>query len=265
MAHPKLASVTRRSLLIAATAALVTGPLAVAGTAQNLETITNSATQILDLTCEQAKDTEDQELIDEFCPEEEGGSASSPEETVKSGGDTVTTTVEDTTAGDGGGDDGGGSTGGVPNPVRPSRDQESTGGSNFTPVDDSSRTKRRSESRASSSNVQSQAGSAFNANGPIRPGMSSYSELTLQPFAQPLVSVPPVYELPQIAEQMFGSTTATGVPDPAAATSATSFSGGAAGATDPAGWLAATATGLIMLVGAGHALTGGRMPKRQRS
>lgn len=267
MAHPKLGSVAQRSLLAATTAALIAGPLAVVGSAQTIEGLTDSAGELVDLTCKEAKATEDEELIEEFC--DEPTDATDPEKTVKRAGDAVTKKVESTTSGGGGGGDGDGGSPAptVENPAQP-REQQPTGGSNMRPVSEGSGA---SDGRRPGAGPNGDAsGASYDANGPVRPGMRSYSELTLQPFAQPLVSAPPIYELPRIAEQMFGSTTTTGAEDPLAAgattaTQASSYDGFAATAADPAGWLAATATGLIMLVGAAHALTGGRMPRRQRS
>ena len=61
----------------------------------------------------------------------------------------------------------------------------------------------------------------YNADGPILPGMRSNSSLTLQPFAAPLVSVPPVYDLPQIASSLFGADSAATAEGPLVAGAAT--------------------------------------------
>ncbi|MPZ74495.1 MAG: hypothetical protein GEU74_14940 [Nitriliruptorales bacterium] len=276
MAHPKLGSVAQRSLLAATSAALMAGPLAVPGAAQTLDTVTDSTTQVVDLTCKEAKQTEDKALIEEFC-DSESETAERVEQTARNSGDNVTATVQSVTkkAPTGGGD---GDSDGSPTPDAPvsesdQREQQPAGGgANYTAVSEASDgSGSRPRSRSRIARQRATAGPRFNAHGPILPGMRSNSLLTLQPFAAPLVSVPPIYELPQIAQQMFGSTAATGPEEPLAAgaeaTQASPYTAAGHTATpaDPAGWLAATATGLIMLVGAGHALNGGRMPRRQHS
>ena len=281
MALHSLSSVVNRSLLAAATAALITGPLAAAGAAQTVEDLTDSTGKTLELTCKEALATEDEQLIEEFCEPEE---IASP---LAKSVDEVTTTVEKT-AGDADGgtvapDDGDGE-GSTPKTPKETDEVLNTGGKaggektkvkntggDFTPVSEStsgtaSDGTRKQGSGAPTTDVRQSPG--FDANGPYLPGMRSYSELTLQPFAAPLVSVPPVYELPQIASQLFsGSAATTGAADPQAAASASSFQAGSTTATpaDASGWLAATATGLIMLVGAAHALNGGRTPSRKRA
>lgn len=281
MAHPKVAAIARQSVLAASTAALMAGPLALAGSAQSIDSVTDSTSQVLDLTCAEAKETGEDELIKEFCPEEEestsGGSVTEAvsgetEKVQKS----VESAVKESPDADAGGDSG--TTESVPKtPVTDSGSKTGgskvgPSGSTFRPVDsgDSGTAGKSNRSRARARAEQA-AGPSFDAHGPFQPGMRSYSELTLQPFAAPVVSVPPIYELPQIAQQMFGDTAAVGAEDPMAAGSATATS--AAGfdgdytamSADAQGWLAATATGLIMLVGVGHALAGGRTPKRQRA
>lgn len=289
MAHPKLATVVGRSVVTAATAALMVGPLAAAGAAAEL------LDPAKDLTCEEAKATEVEDLIKEFCDEPEAGATESP---LDKSVDEVTETVDETVGGvpedapeadngGGGGDDGGGSgDGGTTEPVDDvvgGKEVEKTDdGEGFTGVDEGSaggsddnrnRSREASRERAGAGAGQS-AGYGYNADGPFRPGMRSNSSLTLQPFAAPLVSVPPVYELPQIASQLFGSDAAATAEDPlvagaeaSTATTASGYSptGYTATSADPTGWLAATATGLIMLVGAAHAINGGRTPKGQRA
>ena len=292
MAHPKLTTVVGRSFLTATAAALIGGPLAVAGAAQTLDDATNT----LKMTCEEAFKTEDAELIKQFCTEAELAELEEAAGPLEKSVDDVTTTTEktvtDTTktvektvssdGGDGGqggttdpgtvlGDDGTKDGGSSPTQPKTGTDVGSTGDGGFTGVDEGSNggieKGRAGAGRNNSSQVEAQS-YGYNADGPFRPGMRSYSSLTLQPFASPLVSVPPVYELPQIAQQLFGGDTAAGAEDPmvaASATSASSPAGYTATSADPTGWLAATATGLIMLVGAGHAINGGRTPKRQRA
>ncbi len=311
MAHPKLSAAVNRSLLAASAAALIAGPLAGASLAQTdgvLDPLT-------DLTCEEAKKTENKELIAEFCPAEEEPSesplsksvdevTSTTEKTVKQVKETVKR-VEETVApkqeeegeqnesGRNGGGGGGG--GGTPDPTEILKEDPTTGGdgptggptggtevensgSNFTKVDENggggSKDARGADRKRTGTSTPAYS---YNENGPFLPGMQSQSSLTLQPFAAPLVSVPPVYELPQIAQELFGTTTAASPEAPvaadAAATAATtstaaspySAAGYAATTADPTGWLAATATGLIMLVGAGHALNGGRKPGRAKA
>ena len=286
MAHPKLATVVGRSLLTATAAALMVGPLAAAGAAQTLDGVTDT----LKLTCEEALATEDEALIEEFCTQAELDALTSPlDKSVDEVTKTVDKAVEDTAPAttpdeeppaeepgtgtvlpedDGssspapGGDGGGttvGATGNDPTPVDEGR--TSPGARNNT--------NNRTPARAGSTGAPESHGYGYNADGPFRPGMRSHSSLTLQPFAAPLVSVPPVYELPQIAQQLFGSDSAATAQDPmvASATQASPYSptGYSATSADPTGWLAATATGLIMLVGAGHAINGGRTPKQSRA
>ena len=131
MAHPLLASVARQSLLAATTAALMAGPLAVAGISQSLApVIDGTSTEVLDLTCEEAQATEDEDLIAEFCTKDGEDKASSPvtdaEKAVQENTGTVTKTVEDvvrsapdagTDDPDGGGGGGGGGGGAEVNSV----------------------------------------------------------------------------------------------------------------------------------------------------
>lgn len=289
MAHPKLATVVGRSVLTATAAALMVGPLAAAGAAQTVDGVTDT----LKLTCEEALKTEDEALIKEFCTQEELDALASP---LDKSVDEVTKTVDKTAAevaptpvpDDGAPeqdpdtgvvpDDGSGS----PAPGGDGDTRVGPAGSDPIPVDENganqgsrnnngntNNSRDRAAARAESRTPESH-GYGYNADGPFRPGMQSNSSLTLQPFAAPLVSVPPIYELPQIAQQLFGSDTAAGAEDPmvagtASATQASPYSptGYSATSADPTGWLAATATGLIMLVGAGHAINGGRTPKRR--
>ena len=282
MAHPMLASVARQSLLAATTAALMAGPLAVAGIAQSLApVIDGTSTEVIELTCKEAKATEDKDLIAEFCTKKDGDKASSPvtdaEKAVAEGTGTVTKTVEDvvrsapdtgtdTPDGDGGGD-GGGSSG----PLDPVDDDTEVGGAggNYIPVpepkDPSSPPGTTDGREALARDRGAPAGSSYDANGPYRPGLHSYSQLTLQPFAPPVVTAPMYDLLPQIAEQLFGTTTATGAQAPLAADATAASASSTAATPDAAGWLAATATGLLMLVGAGHAIAGGRTPRRRRA
>ena len=289
MAHPKLATVVGRSLLTATAAALMVGPLAAAGAAQTLDGVTDT----LDLTCNEAFETGKDALIDEFCTQAELDALTSPlDKSVDEVTETVDKTVTEvapTTAPeeeapaeqpdpgtvlpeddgssapaptDGGGTDVGSTGGSEPRPV----DE----GGTTTSGTQTNNTRTRTQVRAASSGTPESHGYGYNADGPFRPGMQSHSSLTLQPFAAPLVSVPPVYELPQIAQQLFGSDSAAGAEDPMVASSATQASpyspaGYSATSADPTGWLAATATGLIMLVGAGHAINGGRTPKQHRA
>ena len=290
MAHPKLATVVGRSLLTATAAALMVGPLAAAGAAQTLDGVTDA----LKLTCEEAFETEKEALIDEFCTDAELEALTSPlDKSVDEVTETVDKTVTEvapTAAPDDGAPEeepgtGGGiipedETGGSPAPGgNGGTDVGSTGGSGFEGVDEGGATaggtrngRDRTPARAGASSTRESNGYGYNADGPFRPGMQSNSSLTLQPFAAPLVSVPPIYELPQIAQQLFGSDSAATAEDPmvAGSTSATQASpysptGYSATSADPTGWLAATATGLIMLVGAGHAINGGRTPKQHRA
>ena len=281
MAHPMLASVARQSLLAATTAALMAGPLAVAGIAQSLTpVIDGTSTEVIELTCKEAKATEDKDLIAEFCPKKDGNKAGAPasdaEKAIADGTATVTKTVEsvvrsapdsgtDTPDGDGDGDGGGGS-----GPLDPIDDDTEVGGADgeYTPVpepkDSSSPSGTTDGREALARDRGAPAGSNYDVNGPYRPGMHSYSELTLQPFAAPLVTGP-MYELPRIAEQLFGTTTSTGAEAPLAADATAASASSTAATPDAAGWLAATATGLLMLVGAGHAIAGGRTPRRRRA
>ena len=284
MAHHKLTTVVGRSFLTATAAAMIVGPLAAAGAAQTLEGVTDT----LKLTCEEAFEaeagTDETKLVEEFCTDAELAELTSPlDKSVDDVTTTVDKTVGDTTAGAPsptapGGEEpapsgpvdpeavpGGGGGEPAPNPG-PKTDVGSTG-NDFTGVDEGTPTgmeKGRVRPGATTSTPVESAGYGFNADGPFRPGMRSNSSLTLQPFAAPLVSVPPIYELPQIAQQLFGGDSAAEVP---AATAAAPYSatGYTATSADPTGWLAATATGLIMLVGAGHAINGGRTPKQHRA
>lgn len=297
MAHPKLATVFNRSLLAASTAALIAGPLAAAGAAQSLETVTDTTSKTVDLTCDEAKKTEDLELIAEFCEESElsGPLAEATEEAreqVKKEAEKTTTTVEkttgvkapsDPTGGDGGDDEESSGGGGTAPDSAPSgvlgsgggSTDKSKSGSNKKPADNSRQVRNQGQQpRGISAGGQGGAGASGSYGGPVYSGMRSNSALTLQPFAAPLVSVPPVYELPQVAQELFGiGDEAVTSEDPmvamageTTATSAFAPEGGyAATPADPSGWLAATATGLIMLLGAGHALNGARTPKRKRA
>lgn len=290
MAHPKLATVVGRSLLTATAAALMVGPLAAAGAAQTVDGVTDA----VKLTCEEAFATEDAALIKEFCTQAELDALTSP---LDKSVDEVTTTVEKTvtetaptTVPDDGAPaedpgagnvvpDDGGAGSPAPGGGKDGTPVGTTGDGGMTPVDENgansgarNSNNNRSRQARGGSNTPESHGYGYNADGPFRPGMRSHSSLTLQPFAAPLVSVPPVYELPQIAQQLFGSDTAAGAEDPmvagaASATQASPYSptGYSATSADPTGWLAATATGLIMLVGAGHAINGGRTPKQRRA
>lgn len=280
MAHPKLATVVNRSLLTVTAAALTVGPLAGAAFAQDGSLVD----PVLDLTCKEAKATEDLALIKEFCPEAEAEATESPldksvDEVTGTVDKTVTDTTktvapaEDTTDGGGGGEDGEPDPGTVLSPSKEkptSSDVGTTGDGGFTPVEEGANDGGRSQGERA--NPAAPGEFAYNTDGPVLPGMRSNSSLTLQPFAAPLVSVPPIYELPQIASQLFGGDSAATAEDPlvagaATATGASAYSptGYSATSADPTGWLAATATGLIMLVGAAHAINGGRLPKRSRS
>lgn len=286
MAHPKLGTVINRSLIAASTAALIAGPLAAVSSAQVLD-----ADPVLDLTCEEAEKTEDSDLIEEFCDEDDEGSGSdSPvsktvddtkkktEKEVESTTETVETTTGVKTPSDptgGGGDDGDTGGGG---------DDSTTGVLPSSPGDND-KPKSKSSSNKDSRQVRTQGevprGIQGNRNsnrpsmaaaygtGGGHSGMQSNSALTLQPFAAPLVSTPPLYELPQVAQELLGLNEAAGDevamgPDSMTAT-AYSPTGYASSTEDPTGWLAATATGLIMLLGAAHALAGARTPKRQKA
>ena len=281
MAHHKLATVAGRSFLTATAAALIVGPLAAAGAAQTVEGVTDT----LKLTCEEAFETEDTKLIEQFCTEAE--LAELPTSPLEKSVDEVTSTVDKTV---------GETTAGAPSPEAPGEEEPapsgpvdpevvpgdddggqaapkpgtktdvgSTGG-NFSGVDEGSGIQKGSKrpGTTTSTPVES-AGYGFNMDGPFRPGMRSNSSLTLQPFAAPLVSVPPIYELPQIAQQLFSGDSGAEAPVAATAASPYSATGYSATSADPTGWLAATATGLIMLVGAGHAINGGRTPKQHRA
>lgn len=302
MAHPKLTAAVNRSLLAASAAALIAGPMAGAGFAQ----VEGTVDTLKDLTCEEAKKTQDEKLIAEFCPEEEESESplsKSVDEVTKTTDKTVKQ-VEETIApkkddgGKGGGESGGGGGGGPVSQLpggSPTGDGGNDGGggknvgggtnvegsgNNFNPVDEGrARNNANAQQRNQPNAGIRNAPEGFGLNAPFLPGMQSQSSLTLQPFAGPLVSVPPVYELPQIAQELFGTTTATpaaedpmvaaGAPGAQAstATAASPYSAAGFSATtaDPTGWLAATATGLIMLVGAAHALNGGRTPKREKA
>ena len=291
MAHPKLVTVAHRSLLTATTAALIAGPLAAAGAAQTLDDVTDT----LDLTCEEALETEEANLIDEFCTAEELEELASPlsksvDDVTKTTEET-TKTVKDTADGDGdGGKDGGETSAPAPTKVLEETENSTDGGGGkknvqgageepegFNPEDSSTSGSSSSADKQTAPRQPAASDSyGYNADGPFRPGMQSHSALTLQPFAAPLVSVPPVYELPQVAQQLFGTTTGVAgaeAPEVAGATAGStsttaapySPTGYTATSADPTGWLAATATGLIMLVGAGHALNGGRKPARKKA
>ena len=277
MAHPKLATAVQRSLLTATTAALMVGPLAGAGLAQDAV-----IDPLLNLTCEEAKATENDELrelyVEEFCTDAEAEATESPLDksvdevtgTVdKALGDAGAVAPDDETGGDG---EGGGSGGGgvlpapdTDNPTNKKKVSTTGGDGGFTGVSEGGTTDGRNQAPAG---VRGAGAVGYNTNGPILPGMRSNSSLTLQPFAAPLVSVPPVYDLPQIASSLFGGDAAT-AEDPLVAGAATATSASAANGftatADPTGWLAATATGRIMLVGAGHAINGGRTPKRRKA
>ena len=280
MAHPKLTTVVHRSLLAAGTVALLAGPFAAVGAAGTLDGVTDA----LDLTCEEAFETEKAALIDEFCTAEELEELTSPltksvDEVTKTV-DGTKTTVEDTVNKQT--DDGGEDAEGSPDPtdeVLP--DDGKTGGKGGTKVEGAGETPTSLEEGTTSGTAGAKPGKnvttsgtrveaqgyGYNTDGPFRPGMRSNSSLTLQPFAAPLVSVPPVYELPQVAQQLFGTTTTgASAADPQVATAGGySPTGASSTSADPTGWLAATATGLIMLVGAGHALNGGRNPSRRKA
>ena len=297
MAHPKLATVFNRSLLAASTAALIAGPLAAAGSAQSLETVTDTTSKVVDLTCDEAKKTEDLELIAEFCEENElsGPLAKATEEAraeLEKEAAKATATVENTTGvkaptdptgGGGGGDDDGGDDGSGGGDTAP--DSSPTGSVLPPAPSGSDEVKSSPKAPARSRQVRNQGehprgisaggpgGSTSSYDGPVYSGMQTNSSLTLQPFAAPLVSVPPVYELPQVAQDLFGiGDEAVTSEDPmvamageTTATSAYASNGFTATPADAGGWLAATATGLIMLLGAAHALNGARTPKRKRA
>ena len=295
MAHPKLSAAVSRSLVAASAAALIAGPMAGAGFAQVEGTIDT----LKDLTCEEAKKTEDEKLIAEFCPEAEPSESplsksvdevtQTTDDTVKQAEETVAP-KEDGDGGEGGESGGGGPLpGGTPDPTNTDGGGGKVGGgsnvegsgNNFSPVDEGG---SRNTGGTQERNLPPGAGTrnapegfGYGPGGAF-PGMQSQSSLTLQPFQGPLVSVPPVYELPQIAQDLFGTTTATPADAPqvagaagtagstATAASPYSAAGGFTATTaDPTGWLAATATGLIMLVGAAHALNGGRTPRREKA
>ena len=302
MAHPKLATAVNRSLLAISSLALVAGPLAVAGSAQSLEGVTDSTGKVVeDLTCEQARKTEDDALIAEFCPADEPKAeesdadpvedvtkevertAKETQETVESvvspdeptddpeddGGESAPTDNVIPPAGGGGGDGDGGSGGGGGKD-----DGKGGSGRQVSSAGENPRGIEAGPNNNSSSNAGGRpADSAGYSTGGWGGGYRSQSALTLQPFAAPLVSVPPVYEFPQIAEQLLTGDEPVAAGEPVIApdgtvitpstTAVNSYSNGATGTpADPTGWLAATATGLIMLVGAAHALNGGRTPRR---
>lgn len=279
MAHPKLASVVQRSVLTASTVALMVGPLAAAGAAQTL----TDGIETLKLTCEEALKTEDAAVIEEFCTAEELEALGSPllksvdevtktvDGTAKEAGETVAPKQEEEGETGGQTDPGEVLAGGKDRP-KGETEVENTGG-NFSAVDEGGGASATTNERSTRGTKVEAKGYGFNGDGPFRPGMQSNSSLTLQPFAAPLVSVPPVYELPQVAQQLFGTTADATAADPqvaganSTATSASPYSptGYSATTADPTGWLAATATGLIMLVGAGHALNGGRKPSRSKA
>ena len=291
MAHPKLSTVFNRSLLAASTAALIAGPLAAMGTAQSLETVTGTTDDIVELTCDEAKKTEDLELIAEFCEEEElsgplAKATQEARENLEQEAKNTTTTVEKTTGvkapvdptGGGGGDDEGDESGSGGSEPAPAGSVLPSDGSNEKPKAQSSREVRNQGEQPRGISAGGPGGSTDGNparggyGGPVYSGMQSNSALTLQPFAAPLVSVPPVYELPQVAQQLFGLDNATATDGTALAmadgtTTASAYSPTGYGATpaDASGWLAATATGLIMLLGAAHALNGARTPKRKRA
>lgn len=306
MAHPKLATAMHRSLLAISSMALVAGPMAVAGSAQTVEGVTDSTGKIVeDLTCEEARETEDDELIEEFCPTDEPAKndreKSDPvddavdkvERAANDAKETVEKAVspdsdDDEPSGDGGSTDGGGvipgGGGGDGDGGAEGGDGKGDGGgkadgSSDRQVSAAGENPRGIEAgpqnQHSSDNSARPADSAgYSTGGGFGGGYRSQSALTLQPFAAPLVSVPPVYEFPQIAEQLLTGDEAVATagepmlaPDGTVITPSTtavnSYSNGATGTpADPTGWLAATATGLIMLVGAAHALNGGRTPRR---
>jgi hypothetical protein len=284
VAHPKLSTVFNRSLLAASTAALIAGPLAAAGSAQSLDTVTGTTSNVVDLTCDEAKETKDLELIAEFCDADElpaplAKATEDAEKKLKQESEKVTATVESTTGvkspsdGDGGSGDGGGGsnpdsspTGVLPTSGSSDSDKKA-GGKNSRQVRGQG-----AQPRGISGGTRGEAAKTGNYGNSSYSGMRSNSALTLQPFAAPLVSVPPIYELPQVAQQLFGLDEAATTGDPmvamagdATATSAYSTTGFGGTPADPTGWLAATATGLIMLLGAAHALNGARTPKRKRA
>jgi hypothetical protein len=292
VAHPKLATVINRSLLAASTAALVAGPLAAAGLAQSLD-VTEGVTSAVELTCDEALETEDIALIAEFCEpdevpaplaeatEEARAALDAAEEETTATAEKVTATVSDEAPTDDGGSGGGGDSDPDSSPtgsLLPSSPTSPTGPTAPTADDPTGSSPDRSRKvRNSGENIRGFDGASHgesaktNASygaGPGYGGMRSNSSLTLQPFEAPVFSVPPVYELPQVAQQLFGlDSTAT---DPAAAgamdaTAMSATSSSSATPADPTGWLAATATGLIMLMGAAHALNGARTPQRRRA
>ena len=281
MAHPMLASVARQSLLAATTAALMAGPLAVAGISQSLApVIDGTSTEVIELTCKEAQATEDEDLIAEFCTKDGEDKVSDPvtdaEKAVAEGSGTVTKTVEDvvrsaptgTETPTGGGGGGGG--GGGKDPLEPLDNDTEVGGAggNYTPVPENNTSTNSGGfdgQEALARDRGAPAGSNYDVNGPYRPGMRSYSELTLQPFAPPVVTAPLFDLAPQIAEQLFGTATTTGESQGPLASATAASATSTAATPDAAGWLAATATGLLMLVGAGHAIAGGRTPRRRRA
>lgn len=289
MAHPKLTAVNR-TLIAASAAALMAGPMAAVGAAASVDTVVDSTGKVVeDLTCEEALKTEDEELIEGFCdPDEIPDPVKDPVRKAKKTADKATNdstkTVNDVVAATGGDNDDDGSSGGTP--VAPGESAPSGGdggddpdknrkGNKVQAADDGGfRPYKPDGARSDTGGRQvSRRPATYNQDGPFRPGMRSHSQLTLQPFAEPVVSVPPVYELPQIAQQLFTGTSDDTAANPVVAGDATTteeagaFAPASYNATpaDPTGWLAATATGLIMLVGAAHALNGGRTPRRQRA
>ena len=67
VAHPKMKSLAGRSAMAVATAALMGGPLAAAGAAATLDTVTDTTGKVVELTCKEALATKDAKLIEEFC------------------------------------------------------------------------------------------------------------------------------------------------------------------------------------------------------
>lgn len=270
MAHRKLVSALNRSLLAASTAALVAGPLALSAGAQSLETVTDTTRTVTD----GVRETLPHEVECLLTPDEPNPGTRAEEEACELEAQADATApaakparkaakakaMEALKAIDGGEDaPAGGALAGEDEESAPTQNQ--TGGSKVsTAGEDPERVTPIERQEAARRSSASSGSVRFNADGPIVPGTRSFSDLTLQPFQTPVVSVPPLYDLPQIAsnfltggelETPLAAEAMTGL---ATSTPTNMIPSSSGTPTDVPLWLLASATGLVMLVGAGHVL-----------
>jgi hypothetical protein len=250
VAHPNLTGASNRKLLTAGlTAAVLALPLGGTAMAADL-----SVVDVEKMTVEQLLDAG---LVEEAAKKAGVPASELVDETVKTVEKTtapVTKTVEKAVT-EAAPVKPAPAPGGDATPVAPQDKQQASSGGGATPVQEpAARTSRGGEERGSATATPP----SFDQNGPVLPGLQSRTvNPSMQSFVPPpVVSAPFAFDLPQVADKFVSPQ----APIAAAAEFASTASGMTATPVNDLvpsgvpGALLATAAGLLLFVGGGHAL-----------